>query len=326
MTIFDTETDRYLEQVGAVSEGGDWDEVLERARRQGRARRRSRVAAGGGAAAAAAAVALAAFGSPGGDSLLERAEAAVLAPVRAADGTIEHVLVQYRTGGGDPFTEYETWIAADGAWCRRTVEGVPGRRVADTQLTVCRSTGGAVDVYLPVRNEILRTRPAAASDARSGRGAAAAPKRWKRTTSGKRRYIKIKPGPAPADEAAGPAPVDLGPTPGWLTDDVIGDFRRHAVREAGTMTLDGREYAKLVTPDGLDAVLVDRETGEAVAWIPSPKAFGVATTVVRTRRTLPDDARTRRSLSLTERHPDAVVREVSAAERDRAIAAQYPRG
>jgi hypothetical protein len=70
-------------------------------------------------------------------------------------------------------------------------------------------------------------------------------------------------------------------------------------------------------------VLVDRDTGEAVAWIPSPLAFGVPTTVVRTRQALPEDAH---SLSLTLLHPEAVVREVSAAERDRAIEAQFPRG
>ena len=86
------------------------------------------------------------------------------------------------------------------------------------------------------------------------------------------------------------------------------------VREAGTMTLDGREYTKLVTEDGLNAVLVDPDTGEPVAWIPSPEAFGVPTTVVRARETLPDDAETRRNLSLTELHPDAAVRDVSAAE------------
>jgi hypothetical protein len=326
MTIFDRDTDRYLDRLGTVSASGDWNDVLARARGRARAARRARLAAGGGVAVMAAAVAFAAFGPAGRDSLLERAEAAVLAPVRASNGTIEHVLVQYRTQARDPFIEYETWIAADGAWCRQTVEGVPGQRVADTRLTLCRSSDGVVEVYLPARNEILRTRPGTPTGARSGRGSAAAPEPRKlRTRSGKL-YLKLKPGSVPAREPADTTSAEFGPTPGWLTDDVIGDFRRHAVREAGTMMLDGHEYAKLVTEDGRNAVLVDRQTGEAVAWIPSPAAFGVATTVVRTRRTLPDDARSRRSLSLTELYPDAVVRDVSAAERDRAIAAQYPRG
>ena len=92
------------------------------------------------------------------------------------------------------------------------------------------------------------------------------------------------------------------------------------------MVLDGREYTKLVTDDGFNAVLVDPETGEGVAWIPSPKAFGVPTTVVRTHETLPDDSENRRNLSLTELHPDAVVRDVTAAELERAIESQYPRG
>ena len=214
----------------------------------------------------------------------------LVTPVRAAHGTIEHVLIEYRAEGGDPFIEYETWIAADGAWCRRTVEGVPGRRVADTRLTLCRSSAGVVEVYLPAGNEILRTRPGAASGAETGG-----------------------------------TPVGTAEK-GWLTDDVVEQFRRDAVREEGTMTLDGHEYARLVTADGHDTVLVDPRTGEAVAWIPSPAAFGVPTTVVKTRRTLPDDAPSRRSLSLTELHPDAVVRDVTAAERERAIARQYPRG
>ena len=116
------------------------------------------------------------------------------------------------------------------------------------------------------------------------------------------------------------------PSASWFNEDIVEAFRRDAVREAGTMTLDGREYTKLVTEDGLNAVLVDPDTGEPVAWIPSPEAFGVPTTVVRARETLPDDAETRRNLSLTELHPDAAVRDVSAAELAEAIVAQYPRG
>jgi hypothetical protein len=119
--------------------------------------------------------------------------------------------------------------------------------------------------------------------------------------------------------------VDL-PSADWLREDVVEAFRRDAVREDGTMVLDGREYTKLVTDDGLNAVLVDPETGEGVAWIPSPDAFGVPTTVVRTQETLPDNAENRRNLSLTELHPDAVVRDVTAAELGREIATQYPRG
>jgi hypothetical protein len=331
MTIFDTETDEYLERLGTVGPSGDWDDVLRRARRDQRARR-VRVGVGSGAALAAAVVALAAFEPLGGESLMERAEAAVLTPVRAADGTVEHVLIEYRTPEGDPFIEYETWIAADGAWCRRTVEGIPGQRVPDTRLTQCRSATGVLELYLPATNEILRTRPGAATGARSERrdDAVRRPRKLRAirvTPAGKLRLIG-KPGAEEADGAppAGRAPSGPGRTPGWLTEDVIDQFRRDAVHEAGTMRLDGREYAKLVTDDRLNTILVDPETGEAVAWIPSPEAFGRPTTVVRTRQTLPDDARSRRHLSLTELHPDAVVRDVSPAERERAIQAQYPRG
>lgn len=92
------------------------------------------------------------------------------------------------------------------------------------------------------------------------------------------------------------------------------------------LELDGRKYARLVTEDGLNTVLVDPETGEAVAWIPSPAAFGAPTTVVRTRETVAGDAENRRNLSLTELHRGAVVRDVTATELARAIAEQYPRG
>ena len=63
-----------------------------------------------------------------------------------------------------------------------------------------------------------------------------------------------------------------------------------------------------------------------MAWIPDPRAFGVPTIVVRTSETLPDDADSRRQLSLTELHPDAVVRDVSPAELAAAREEQYPNG
>jgi hypothetical protein len=344
MTIFDSETDEYLERAGAVSPSEDWDDVVRRARRGERRARRVRVGAGGGGALAVAAVVLAVAGPFGGDSLLERAEAAVLAPVRAADGTIEHVLIEYRGPSGEPFIEYETWIAADGAWCRRTVEGIPGQ-VADTRLTWCRTSAGVDEVYLPATNEILRSGPGIAGTDRS-KAADLARERYSivKTADGKKLFMvgKPKPGakgrptligkpkPAAPDERADARPKrrrsDPGRIPGWLNQDVIEDFRRDAVHEAGTMRLDGREYAKLVTADRLNTILVDPESGEAVAWIPTPDAFGVPTTVVKTRRTLPDDASTRRQLSLTALYPEAAVLDVSAAERRRAIGSQYPRG
>ncbi len=339
MTIFDTVTDRYLERVGASPPRGDWNDVLERTRRARHRSRFARAAVGVGAVAATAAVALAvvgALGGPGGTSIVDKAEAAVLAPVQAAPGTIEHILVQYRMDSGETFIEYETWIADDGAWCRRTVEGVPGEAVADTQLTKCGSPEGDFEVYLPSENEILRLRPGAQSEDGPERGDAASGH-----VEGPTYYrVRVRPDGTTVGEVVvkregkyhkvrtvgAEAPSLEIPSANWFDEDVVEAFRRDAVREVGTMTLDGREYTKLVTEDGLNAVLVDPDTGEPVAWIPSPKAFGVPTTVVRARETLPDDAETRRNLSLTELHPDAAVRDVSAAELAEAIAAQYPRG
>lgn len=363
MTEFDRETDRYLERLGAPRSSSDWDDVLRRAHRARRRSRRARVAVAGCAAVAATGVALATVapvGELGGRTIVDKAQAAVLTAVRAAPGTIERTLIQYRTDSGHVFSEYETWIAADGAWCRRTVEGVPAAPAADTRLTECRTADGVLELYLPARDEILRTRPGAeqpraGASGGSQRGDSSVPLPADRGKRPRKVYISpngtvaiVQPdGKAlrleelddlPARERraieaaarrAQPAPsepVDPGPAPDWLTDDVIDSFRRDAVHEAGTATLDGRTYTKLVTDDGQDAILVDPQTGEGVAWIPSPKAFGVPTTVVRTRETLPDDARTRRRLSLSELHPDAAIRDVSAGEYEQTKASQYPRG
>ena len=66
MTIFDTETDRYLERLGASHSSADWNDVVQRSDRARRHSRVTRAAVGVGAAAAAAAVALAAVGALGG--------------------------------------------------------------------------------------------------------------------------------------------------------------------------------------------------------------------------------------------------------------------
>jgi hypothetical protein len=340
MTIFDTETDGYLDRLGASHSSADWNDVVERAKHARRRSRLTRASVGVAAGATAAAVALAAVGAlggPGSTSIVDKAEAAVLAPVQAAPGTIEHILVQYRLDSGKTFIEYETWIAGDGASCRRTVEGLPGQAVPDTRLTLCRLPDDVVEVYLPGENQILRAqvgRQPENDSAREDSGASAAGEgpryfRVRELPDGSKdvdivvkrngKYYKVLEGGA--DGSSG----DL-PSAEWLREDVVDAFRRDAVREDGTMVLDGREYTKLVTDDGLNAVLVDPETGEGVAWIPSADAFGVPTTVVRTQETLPDNAENRRSLSLTELHPDAVVREVTAAELEREIASQYPRG
>jgi hypothetical protein len=340
MTIFDTETDRYLERLGASHSSVGWKDVVQRSNRARRRSRATRASAGVGAAAALAALALAAVGAlggPGDTSIVDKAEAAVLAPVQAAPGTIEHILVQYRLDSGKTFIEYETWIAGDGASCRRTVEGVPGQAAPDTRLTLCRLSSEVVEVYLPGENQIVRAQvgtQAETDSARADSGASAAGEepryfRVRELPDGSKdvdivvkrdgKYYKV------LDVGAAGSSLDF-PSADWLREDVVEAFRRDAVREDGTMVLDGREYTKLVTEDGLNAVLVDPETGEAVAWIPSAKAFGASTTVVRTRETLPDNTENRRNLSLTELHPDAVVRDVTAAELARAIESQYPRG
>ena len=143
MTVFDPQTDRYLDGLGDPAPDLEWGDVLLRAR----GARRRRLAGAIAATGAAIGVALAAVvpgADVGGRSILDKAEAAMLAPVRAVDGTIEHIRVAYRTGSGDVFIEHETWIAADGGWCRRTVEGLPDGSAPDTRLTECHSPDGVV--------------------------------------------------------------------------------------------------------------------------------------------------------------------------------------
>jgi hypothetical protein len=339
MTIFDTKTDHYLERLGASPPRGDWNDVLERTRRARRRSRFARSAVGVGAMAAAAAVALAVVGAlgGGGTSIVDKAEAAVTAPVQAAPGTIEHILVRYRTDSGETFIEHDTWIAADGASCRRTVEAVPGR-APDTRLTICLPSDDVMELYLPGENRILRAQVDGQTEDDSTREDLEA------SAAGEGpRYFRVRELPDGSVDADivikrngkfyeilevgdGSSSEDLPSREDWLREDIIDAFRRDAVREDGTLVLDGREYTKLVTEDGLDAVLVDPETGEAVAWIPSPEAFGVPTIVVRTHETLPDNAENRRNLSLTELYPEAAVRDVSSSELAETIAAQYPRG
>ena len=352
MTIFDTETDGYLESLGECTSNGTWNDVVRRARATERQGRLVRITVATGTAAAATAGALAGVGIIGGPSIVEKAEAAVLRAIEPAEGTIEHVLVEYRDDSGHAFIVYETWIAADGSWCRRTVEGIPGDAVAATRLTECRSSDGLIELYLPSTNEILRTRPEVETRSSSEAvevgsygitvrflddGTLAIERDGNLLTSDEvnalpeEMHIAIKQAASEAGVAAAAELVDPGPAPDWLTEDIIEAFRKDAVHEAGTVVFEGREYTKLVTEDagrvpGSNAVLVDPETGESVAWIPDPQAFGVPTIVVRTRETLPDDERNRRSLSLTALHPDATVLDLSPAELSEAIGAQYPNG
>ena len=269
-TIFDTETDRYLERLGASPPRGDWNDVLERTRR---ARRRSRFARrwawapsrdGGRRARRRRSL------RRGGGTSIDKAEAAVLAPVQAAPGTIEHILVRYRIDSGETFIEYETWIADDGAWCKRTVEGLPGEAVADTQLTQCGSPDGVFEVYLererdpPLatgrRSEDEPERADAASGQVEGPSYYKVRVRPDGTTVGevvvksKGKYHKVR-------TVGAETPSLEIPSASWFNEDIVEAFRRDAVREAGTMTLDGREYTKLVTEDGLNAKLVDPDTG-----------------------------------------------------------------
>jgi hypothetical protein len=377
--IFDTETDGYLERLGQTLSTGGWSDVLRRSRRRERRTRllRTAVVVGGAAAAAAGVVGgLSVVGELGGPSIVEKAQAVVLEGLDPAEGTVEHLLVEYHSDpvilsqngpGPDvttwdtvrlrdsqrPFIVYETWIAADGSWCRRTVEGAPNDSVAPTRLTECRTSEGLIELYLPSRNEILRARPSppaerelepAAVPGTSGwvvrpkpdgtvvierDGHAATPDELDALPDDD--LVAIKRAASNVGASAAAELPDPGPAPDWLTEDIVAAFRRDAVRDAGTLVFEGHEYTLLLTEDagrvpGSNAVLVDPSTGEGVAWIPDPRAFGVPTIVVRTSETLPDDADSRRQLSLTELHPDAVVRDVSPAELAAAREEQYPNG
>ncbi len=377
--IFDTETDGYLERLGQTLSTGGWSDVLRRSRRRERRTRllRTAVVLGGAAAAAAGVVGgLGVVGELGGPSIVEKAQAVVLEGLDPAEGTVEHVLVEYHSdpvilsqNGPEsdvttwdtvrlrdsqrPFIVYETWVAPNGSWCRTTVEGTRADSVAPTRLTQCRTSEGLIELYLPSRNEILRARPSPPAETEPEAavpgtsdtkvyyliddgtiviergGHPMTPDELNALPDGTR--VAIKQAASKVAAAAAAELPDPGPAPDWLTEDIVAAFRRDAVRDAGTLVFEGHEYTLLLTEDpagvtGSNAVLVDPSTGEGVAWIPDPRAFGVPTIVVRTSETLPDDVDSRRRLSLTELHPDAVVRDVSPAELAAATAEQYPNG
>ena len=241
MTIFDTKTDRYLERLGASHSSADWNDVVQRSDRARRHSRVTRAAVGVAAGAKATAVAFAAAGAlgGGGTSIVDKAEAAVLAPVEAAPGTIEHILVRYRTDSGETFIEHETWIAGDGESCRRTVEGLAGR-APDTRLTICLPSDDVIELYLPGENQILRARvdtETANGSAREDPGPAAAGEGP--------RYFRVRLLPDGSTKAdlvvkrngkfykvldvgTDGSTEDLPSREDWLREDIIDAFRRDA--------------------------------------------------------------------------------------------------
>ena len=228
---------------------------------------------------------------------------------------------------GETFIEYESWIADDGAWCKRTVEGMPGEAVADTQLTQCGSPDGAFEVYLPSENEILRlrpgarartsrsaqTRPRGGSKGRATQGARASGRSDRRrvVVKGKGKYHKVR-------TVGAEAPSLEIPSASWFNEDIVEAFRRDAVREAGTMTLDGREYTKLVTEDGLNAVIVDPDTGSLSRGSRAPRPSASRRRSSERGRPCPTTRRpaaTSRSPSCIRTRPSATSRRLSSRRR-----------
>jgi hypothetical protein len=160
-TIFDPEVDVYLDTVGDAASHADWAAVVLRAGATRRRRSAARVTVAM-AVPAVGALGLLASGMVGGPgvTLAERAQAEVLAPPSATDGTVIHDTVRYRDATGTVFMSYDTWVAPDGTWCRRTREGAPGGTASSvgvpTAFTQCRLPNQTVELYIPADNAIYR--------------------------------------------------------------------------------------------------------------------------------------------------------------------------
>jgi hypothetical protein len=166
-TIFDPEVDVYLDTVGDAASHADWAAVVLRAGATRRRRSAARVTVAM-AVPAVGALGLLASGMVGGPgvTLAERAQAEVLAPPSATDGTVIHDTVRYRDATGTVFMSYDTWVAPDGTWCRRTREGAPGGTASSvgvpTAFTQCRLPNQTVELYIPADNAIYRVHAGAA--------------------------------------------------------------------------------------------------------------------------------------------------------------------
>lgn len=173
-TIFDPEVDTYLDTLGETASHADWDAVVLRATATRRRRTAARVTVAM-AVPAVGALGVLASGMLGAPevTLAERAQAAVLAAPSATDGTVIHDVVRYRDATGTVFMSYDTWVAPDGTWCRRTREGLPGGVPASggiaTAFTQCRLPDRTVELYIPAENAIYRVH--AGSSARGPGGA-----------------------------------------------------------------------------------------------------------------------------------------------------------
>ena len=156
-TIFDPEVDTYLDTLGETASHADWDAVVLRATATRRRRTAARVTVAM-AVPAVGAIGVLASGMLGGPevTLAERAQAAVLSAPSATEGSVVHDTVSYRDATGRVFTSYDTWVAPDGTWCRRTREGAPRHGGVATAFTQCRLPDRTVELYVPADNTIYR--------------------------------------------------------------------------------------------------------------------------------------------------------------------------
>ena len=330
MTDLDQPVRAYLDRVGDAPPDAGWDDVRRRERRRARRGRLVRLAAPVGAFAAAVA-ALALVAGSSGPSLVEKAQAAEITSTPPA-GQVSHVRDAYRESSGHVFISYDSWLAADGSWCRSVLEEPV------TRYTLCGSKDGTRSAYFPQSGEILRAPPAQPVERTddcvkvpSGTRIEKTAGTWAivypdgrtidlpKARSARDAKLAVVAGTCQEADAA-----DASAGAVATAHDLLETFSLQVEREDGTRTLDGTAYPALRTTNG-DTVLVDPDNGAAVAWIPSPAAFGKPVVVLRTQETVPESS-VRDRLSLTALHPEATVRAVSPAALEQQLAVQYPHG
>jgi hypothetical protein len=233
--------------------------------------------------AAVAAVALGVLGTVPrtGPSVVERAAAAL----RSTDGTILHtVLVGALTGPDGPIDlRIETWQASSPPHDQLQLITAAGR-----QFEVALADGLG-QLYDPQTNTVY-TGSSQLKDAQP---------------VDKARGTKWKTGGAEAGDAGQDKGTIVAADDSYRAK-ILGLLESGKVHEDGRVAVDGRDAIRLVSDDGNVTLLVDADSYEPIEWRVSENG-ATAVTSFPTYERLPAGEANAALLSLTARHPDAIV-------------------
>ena len=235
---------------------------------------------------AAIAIALGVLGALPGDgpSVVDRATAAL----RADDGTILHtVLVGTTTdsAGGVTAMRVETWQAGSASYDQLQITSRGGREVESA------TVNGVVQLYDPQANTIYVAPPqrqAGTLDKRAAKGKAAKEDAVRKAAS--------------RPEAEGDV----------YRAKILGLLETGKVQEQGRVTFEGRDAIRLASGDGSVTLLVSPVSYEPLEWRVSEDGVTAVARFPTYERVAATEANTA-LLSLTTRHPDAIVDESPTA-------------